>query len=67
MALSPEQKVTQLLAAGQYGDIAPQLDDIELQVIARKYNKDLLSLIISKCWSACRLQNLIIGLTPYSC
>ena len=33
MVLGPEQKVTKLLAAGQYGDVAPQLDDIELQVI----------------------------------
>ena len=36
MALGPEQKVTNLIAAGQYGDLAPQLDDIELQVNCMK-------------------------------
>lgn len=31
MAPSPEQTATKLIAAGQYGDIAPELDVIELQ------------------------------------
>lgn len=67
MALSPEHKVTKLLSAGKYGDVAPQLDDIELQVIVSRSNKHLLGLSVSKSWFACRLQILISGLTPYSC
>lgn len=32
MALGPTQAATQLIAAGQYGDVGPQLDMMELQI-----------------------------------
>lgn len=47
MAPSPEQTATKLIAAGQYGDIAPELDVIELQVVVWNRNNHLLDLIVS--------------------
>lgn len=48
MAPSPEQTVTKLIAAGQYGDVAPELDIIELQVVVWNRLNHLLDLIVSK-------------------
>lgn len=48
MSASLLQVVEQLLASGQYGDVAPQLDAIELQVgIALKATNADVSLLFS--------------------
>lgn len=48
MAPSPEQTATKLIAAGQYGDVAPELDIIELQVVVWNPSNHLLDLVVSK-------------------